>query len=75
VICLSTAEGAALGAAIQAAHASGAMSAPLGELCERWVRLDESTRCLPDANRSSLYRDQLDRQLALTGVLRESAYL
>jgi len=75
VVCLSTAEGAALGSAIQAAYASRQTNAPLSELCARWVCLDESTRCQPDTQRSSLYREQLDRQLSLTGVLRESAYL
>lgn len=75
VVCLSTAEGAALGAAIQAAHVSGALQESLSALCARWVEVDEATRCLPDPNRAAVYEQQLDRQIGLTSALREAAYL
>jgi xylulokinase len=75
VVCLSTAEGAALGAAIQAAHVSGSLPGSLTDLCARWVALDESTRCAPDSGRSALYSEQLNRQLDLTGTLRGASYL
>ena len=75
VVCLSTAEGAALGSAIQAAHASGSVPGSLTDLCARWVALDETTRCAPDAGHATLYAEQLDRQLALTGTLRGASYL
>lgn len=75
VVCLSTAEGAALGAALQAAHVAQPGTASLRELCDRWVAPDESTRCLPDRERASGYAAQLDRQTGLTRVLQANAYL
>ena len=75
VVCLSTAEGAALGAAIQAARASGAIPGTLTELCARWVALDESTRCAPNPVTAEAYADQLRRQIGLTSSLQQAAYL
>jgi len=68
VVGLVTAEGAGLGAAIQAAHAhaQGGGAAGYGELCARFVALDESTRCEPDAGNARRYAEQLDRQMELT---------
>jgi xylulokinase len=59
VVAMAQDESAALGGALQAAwcdsKARGSGTA-LAELCRRCVSLDESTRCVPDKKRSSLYR-------------------
>ena len=73
VVGLATAEGAGLGGAIQAAYADGKGS--YEELCGRLVALDESTRCEPDAETAELYREKLDKQIALTTVLRDAGLL
>ncbi len=73
VVGLATAEGASLGAAIQAAHAAG--QGTYEELCDRLVALDESSRCQPDANLHGLYQDKLDRQMALTTTLKNDGLL
>jgi len=70
VIGLATAEGASLGAAIQAAHAAGQGS--YDDLCSRCVALDESTRCLPDPRNVALYREKLAAQTDLTRILHEA---
>ena len=77
-VTLQTAEGAGLGAAIQAAHVVATESgstAPLGTLTDRLVALDESTRCSPDAAAHARYTEQLDRQLRLTASLRDAGWL
>ncbi len=73
VVGLATAEGAGLGGAIQAAHVDGKGS--YEELCGRFVALDDATRCEPDAEASAIYRDKLERQTKLTGVLKEAGML
>ena len=73
VVGLATAEGAGLGGAIQAAHADGQGS--YEDLCGRLVALDESTRCEPEAEAAGVYREKLDRQVALTGVLKDAGML
>jgi xylulokinase len=78
VVALATSEGAALGAAIQAARTDLARSgvAPgYEELCGRLVALDESTRCAPDAGRVGLYEEALERQVGLTRGLAGSGWL
>lgn len=69
VICAQEPEAAALGAAIQAAWCVSAGASSLQALCERCVRLDQSTQTYPiDANVStyatvySRYRQQLPKQ-------------
>jgi xylulokinase len=78
VVTLATAEGAALGAAIQAAFATlrplGKV-ATIGELTARLVTLDEGTRCHPDAARVSLYEERLEKLTGLTRRLHEVEYL
>lgn len=59
-VCLTTSEGAAMGAAIQAgATLAGGdeWEAALSKLTALCVHLDESTRCVPDAPRQSLYQE------------------
>ncbi|MCB1078235.1 MAG: xylulokinase, partial [Verrucomicrobiae bacterium] len=73
VVGLATAEGASLGAAIQAAHAAG--EGAYEDLCGRLVSLDEDSRCEPNAALGDLYREKLDRQVAMTGVLKEGGFL
>jgi xylulokinase len=75
VVCLSTAEGAALGSAIQAVHASGKVPGDLTSLCARYVEVDESTRCIPNPSASAVYEEQLGRQVGLTQTLHQAALL
>ena len=58
VVAMAEDEGAALGAALQAAWAAGGTPtlAALAALCGRIVKPDESTRCEPDAGRRGVYR-------------------
>jgi len=73
VVGLATAEGAGLGAAIQAAQAGGQGS--YEDLCARLVVLDETTRCHPNAVLVEMYREKLDRQMALTETLKAEGML
>jgi len=78
VVTLATAEGAALGAAIQGAytrHRADGNETAYEELCGAWVALDESTRIEPDAKRKAVYADLLDRQVALTRDLAAGGHL
>ncbi len=59
VVCVKNEEGAAAGAAIQAAWAyrkNNSDPASIEDLCSRYVALDEQTRTRPDAERVSVYR-------------------
>jgi len=78
VVTLATAEGAGLGAAIQAAHAWHATqgkAADYQELCRQWVALDESARCNPNKSQVELYRQKLDELAALTRDLHAHGHL
>jgi xylulokinase len=78
VVSLATAEGAGLGAALQAAyvvqHAADS-SVTLAGLADRLVSLDERSRALPDAGLKDLYTAQLDRQVKLTQSLKSTGWL
>jgi xylulokinase len=77
-VCLQSAEGAALGAAIQgafAAHAANGDSATFRDLCARIVKLDESTRAEPDPDCREMYARLLAKQGDLTRRLHASGYL
>ncbi len=75
-VCLDTAEGAALGAAIQAAWADHDSSrSMLAELTSRFVKLDERTRVHPDRHHSGTYERQLFRFKELTAKLHSVDYL
>jgi xylulokinase len=77
-ICLQSAEGAALGAAIQAGfaqHAATGQSVTFRELCKRIVKLDEDSRAEPDAANKEIYLEALTRQGDLTRRLHASGYL
>ncbi len=72
VVGLATAEGAGLGACLQAAHVALTASghpADYESLCADHARLNEDTRCLPDAEAVEIYATKLNRQLELTGRL------
>ncbi|MFZ4767259.1 MAG: xylulokinase, partial [Roseimicrobium sp.] len=78
VVTLATAEGAALGAAIQAAFAllkRDGKATDIEELTTRLVELDESTRCKPEAGAVALYTERMEQHLGLTRRLHEVEYL
>jgi xylulokinase len=78
VVTLSTAEGAALGAAIQAAFATLQPSGKIlhiQDLTSRLVTLDESTRCKPQPAHAALYEEGLEKLTGLTRRLHEVEYL
>jgi xylulokinase len=75
VVTLTTSEGAALGAAIQAAHAQSGGKQSYEKLCKHLVRLDEKTRAKPDKKRAAQYAEQLTRQTDLTSRLHQTGWL
>ncbi len=72
VVGLVTAEGAGLGAAIQAAFARDGGGISYEDLCGRLVDLDESSRCEPDSANVETYKAILDEFTALTGRIFQS---
>lgn len=77
-VCLESAEGAALGAAIQGAYAclqAHGQQATFRELCGRIVKLDEATRTEPNAETREIYVQLLTRQSDLTRRLHAAGYL
>jgi xylulokinase len=77
-VCLQSAEGAALGAAIQGTYTcmvAHGQQATFRELCGRIVKLDDSTRCEPDADHKTTYTQLLTRQGDLTRRLHAAGYL
>ncbi len=73
-VCLTSSEGAALGAAVQAAWAqSGAAS--ICDIADRLVALDEKTRCTPDTKHVALYAELLKKQTSLTRTLHAAGQL
>lgn len=78
VSALHTREGAALGAAIQAASTHATVQGKAGrlrELVKRAVRPDEGTHAEPTASRRQLYQDLLQRQTGLTRRLHSGGFL
>jgi D-xylulose kinase len=65
VVCTREAEGAALGAAIQAcwqfSRSETDKKSSVTDLTESWVGLDESSRCLPDETNRGIYDEMLER--------------
>jgi xylulokinase len=77
-VCLESAEGAALGAALQAAYAcSAAEGQPIRfrDLADKCVILDEDSRCKPEDDHREIYAKLLTRQSDLTKRLRNAGYL
>lgn len=75
VVGLQSSEGAALGAAIQAAACASADLGSLDELAARIATLDESTRCLPNPSHHALYAGMLEHFLKLTYDLHGAGWL
>ncbi len=78
VVGLQSAEGAALGAAIQAAWTSQAVQGKAGrlrELVNHLVRPDEATRAEPTAANKAVYHDLLLKQTDITKRLHAGSYL
>lgn len=75
VVTLSTAEGAGLGAAIQAAFTVLGGERDYADLCGQLAAVDESSRCSPEATAAAHYTDQLDRQMNLTRNLADAGQL
>jgi xylulokinase len=68
VVCTTEPEGAALGAALQARWSWERQTNPAADiaaLCANAVRLDETTRCLPNPANRALYDKLLRLQIAL----------
>jgi xylulokinase len=77
-VCLTSAEGAALGAAVQACrtfHTVNGENVRLGEIAARLVKLDSSTRAKPAAKHSELYASVLDKFTDLTRKLQSGGHL
>ena len=77
-VCLKSAEGAALGAAIQAAfvwHSTTGKPITFRELCARLVQVNASTRCIPSENHTEIYAPLLSRQGELTHRLHSAGML
>jgi len=75
---LQSAEGAALGAALQAAYAFAAAEGKpvrFRDLAKKHVKLDESTRCKPDDDKKETYARLLAKQSDLTKRLHAAGYL
>jgi xylulokinase len=77
-VCLASAEGAALGAAIQGAFASliaHGQNATFRELCAHIVKLDPKTRAEPSDSARDTYTSLLSRQTELTRRLHAGGFL
>ena len=78
VVCLATAEGAALGAAMHGAwvdHLVNNKSSNLVQLLDAVVKLDESSRALPTLATADLYQDTYNRFKGLTQRLSSGGLL
>jgi len=76
-VCLTSSEGAALGAAIQAAWSTleHPSTEVLHSLCDQLGTLDESTRCLPDPTNGEIYKKLLERANTLRNTLTQANLL
>jgi xylulokinase len=77
-VCLTSPEGAALGAAIQSAWIFSSVTGHairLRDATDRIVELDAPTRCEPNTEATALYAELLHKQSDLTRKLRTAAYL
>ncbi len=78
VVTLATAEGASLGAAIQAAYVvlnEAGETTTIAELADRLCAVDTTTRAEPNVAATAFYTEQLERQTALTQALASSGWL
>lgn len=73
VVCTTESEGAALGGAIQARWALERKTNPdasIAALCEKYVKVDESTRCIPNPEAAKRYAQMLEIHNNLSQALR-----
>jgi xylulokinase len=78
VVCLATAEGAALGAAMHGAWVDRLVnnkSSNLVQLLDSVVKLDESSRAVPTPATANLYQDAFTRFKGLTQRLATGGFL
>ncbi len=78
VVTLATAEGAGLGAAIQAAYvwlSQNARTESMVSLASRLVAVDTASRCSVNASDHAHYSAQLQRQMDLTRALNNEGWL
>ncbi len=74
-VCLESGEGAGLGAALQAGwvwNKENGSDAQLGDIAERLVRLDESSRAQPNPQATEVYAETLDRTSRLRDALHDA---
>ncbi|MFZ5565246.1 MAG: xylulokinase [Thermodesulfobacteriota bacterium] len=74
VVCTTQIESAAFGAAIQAAwtwHRETSPDAAITDITDRWVALDESTRCTPLPCNKGIYEDMQSFHNRLSRTLRD----
>jgi xylulokinase len=77
-VCLASAEGAALGAAVQALWALGQVQAKpttLAKLTDRIVKIDESSRATPNQKNREVYAGALKNLTDLTRRLHSAKFL
>jgi len=77
-VCLASAEGAALGAAIQACWtylAENGKTVPLRDITARLVQVEEPTRAHPNPDCHALYAALSEKQTGLTRALHSAGYL
>ncbi|MGC3989190.1 MAG: FGGY-family carbohydrate kinase [Chthoniobacteraceae bacterium] len=77
-VCLHSAEGAALGAAVQAAWCYAVVNNEgysLTDLSQRLVKVDESTRAEPDTEKTKFYAGLLSKHTDLTRKLERGGFL
>lgn len=77
-VCLKSAEGAALGAAVQGAAAwqiANGKNSDVSALCKTLVHLEESTRCTPNPDDVAVHQQQLVKLTELTRRLQTSGHL
>ncbi|HEY5704680.1 MAG TPA: xylulokinase [Terrimicrobiaceae bacterium] len=74
-VCLQSGEGAGLGGAIQAGWVwsnEEGTAATLGEISDRLVRVDETSRSAPDSNANKAYSEALNRASEIRKTLMEA---
>jgi len=77
-VCLKSAEGAALGAAIQGASAwlsANGKNSDTAALCKNLVQVDESTRCTPEPTAVATHQQQLVKLTEITRKLHAAGHL
>jgi xylulokinase len=78
VVTLATAEGASLGAAIQAAYvvlSENGTRTSITDLADRLCQVDSASRAEPTAAATTFYAEQLERQISMTKAFASAGYL